>query len=102
MINGEPNFIVSDACKVLGLTNPTEVMRSIDEVTLSSVEVHNAIGRKRKTYIVNEAGLYELIFKSRKEEAKRFKRWVFSGCLPSLKGTGKIIESVTKKGEINE
>lgn len=86
--DGEPWFILTDLCKVLGLSNPSEVARRLDPVTLSSTEAQNARGQVRKTAITSEPGLYEVIFMSRKPEAKAFKRWVTHDVLPSIRKRG--------------
>ena len=86
--DGEPWFILTDLCKALGLSNPSEVARRLDPVTLSSTEAQNARGQVRKTAITSEPGLYEVIFMSRKPEAKAFKRWVTHDVLPSIRKRG--------------
>lgn len=86
--DGEPWFILTDLCKVLGLSNSSEVARRLDPVTLSSTESQNARGQARKTAITSEPGLYEVIFMSRKPEAKAFKRWVTHEVLPSIRRHG--------------
>lgn len=93
--DGEPWFVVADICKSLGLSNPTESVRNFDEDDLSSAEVIDSRGRPQIAKITNESGLYSLIFQSRKEGAKKFKRWVTKEVLPSIRksggyGTGRI------------
>jgi len=85
---GEPWFVLSDVCKILELSNPTMVAQSLDVDDLSSIEVIDNIGRKQKANAVNESGLYQVIFQSRKPEAKQFKRWVTSEVLPTIRKTG--------------
>ena len=82
-------FVVTDVCKALGLKNPTESIRNHDKDDLSSAEVIDSMGRTQLTNIVNEAGLYQLIFKSRKKEARDFKKWITHEVLPSIRKTGK-------------
>ena len=86
--DGEPWFILADLCKVLGLSNSSEVAHRLDPVTLSSAESQNARGQVRKTAITSEPGLYEVIFMSRKPEAQAFKRWVMHDVLPSIRKRG--------------
>lgn len=86
--DGAPWFVLSDLCKVLGLSNSSEVARRLDPVTLSITESQNARGQVRKTAITSEPGLYEVIFMSRKPEAQAFKRWVTHEVLPSLRKRG--------------
>ena len=91
MINKEPWFVVRDVIGHLGLGNVTEAMRRLDEDEFSSTEVTDSLGRSQETYVVNEPGLYNLILGSRKQEAKRFKRWVTHEVLPSIRNQ---VESV--------
>lgn len=83
--DGEPWFVAADVCRVLGLGNPTMAVSKLeeDEVTLNLIE-----GSHRPTNIVSESGLYALIVRSDKSEAKRFRRWVTSEVLPSIRKTG--------------
>ena len=82
---GEPLFVLKDICSVLEIGNPSDVARRLDEDGVDSIEVTDNLGRKQKTNVVTEAGLYEVIFMSRKPEAKAFKRWVTSEVLPSIR-----------------
>jgi prophage antirepressor-like protein len=91
MRDGEPWFVAKDVCDVLELTNVTEALRNMpdDEVSnLSIAEVRNLDIPNRGVNIINEPGLYRLIFQSRKPEAEAFKRWVFHEVLPAIRKTG--------------
>lgn len=83
-IEGEIWFVANDVCRILELSNPTVAMQRLDEDERSKFN----LGRQGKTNVVNEYGLYELIFGSRKKEAKEFKRWVKREVLPSIRKTG--------------
>lgn len=85
---GELLFILKDICDALDLGNNREVARRLDEDDVSSTDVIDNLGRTQKTNVVTEAGLYEVIFMSRKPEAKAFKRWVTSEVLPSIRKHG--------------
>jgi prophage antirepressor-like protein len=89
--DGEPWFVAKDVCGILGLGNVTEALRNFpkDEIlNLSTTEgIHEGPGNPNVN-IVNEPGLYRLIFQSRKPEAEAFKTWVFTEVLPSLRKTG--------------
>lgn len=89
MQDGEPWWVVKDVCDALGVTNVTETMRRVDGEDFSMTEVLDARNCKQQTYIVNEAGLYSLILRSDKPEAKRFKRWLTHEVIPSIRKTGK-------------
>jgi len=82
-----PIFVVKDICDVLGLTNPSEAIKSLHNDDLTSVVLRSG-GQDRELNAVNESGLYQLIFQSRKPEAKKFCRWVTSEVLPSLRRQG--------------
>lgn len=87
LLAGEPWFVAADVCAVLGLTNPSMSVNAIDEADLSATEVSSS-GQRRAMRTVNESGLYELVFQSRKPEAKIFRRWVTSEVLPAIRRTG--------------
>lgn len=85
---GEPLFVLKDICDVLEIGNPSDVARRLDEDGVDSIEVLDNRGVQQKTNVVTEAGLYEVIFMSRKPEAKAFRRWVTSEVLPSIRKHG--------------
>lgn len=87
-VGADPFFVLPDICKVLGLTNPSKVANQIDPDALTTSEVIDSMGRNQRVNVVNEAGLYEVIFMSRKAEAKAFKRWVTHEVLPSIRKRG--------------
>lgn len=86
--NGEPWFVAKDACDILG--NDTNHLRETlddDEITnLRNSEVWNQPGRA--PLIISEPGLYKLIMRSRKPEAKEFQRWVTHEVLPTIRKHG--------------
>jgi prophage antirepressor-like protein len=86
--NGEPWFIAKDVCDVFGLTNTTEALRDLDEDEKDFFRVPEVKRGNPNLLVVNESGLYSLILKSRKPEAKWFKKWVTSEVLPSLREHG--------------
>lgn len=85
---GEPLFVLKDICDALDLKNISDVASRLDEDGVGTTEVIDNLGRPQKTNVVTEAGLYEVIFMSRKPEAKAFKRWVTSEVLPSIRKHG--------------
>ena len=85
---GEPWFVLKDICDALDLKNISDVASRLDEDGVGTTEVIDNLGRTQKTNVVTEAGLYEVIFMSRKPEAKAFKRWVTSEVLPSIRKHG--------------
>ena len=82
--DGEPWFVAVDVCNVLGLTNPTVVLLDLEEDERAKFN----LGRQGNANIVSEAGLYSLVLRSRKPEAKTFKRWITHDVLPSIRKTG--------------
>lgn len=72
--DGEPRFVLADICAALSINNVGNVVKSLDEDNIHTMDVTDAIGRTRKTNVVTEPGLYEVIFQSRKPEAKAFRR----------------------------
>lgn len=89
--SGEPWFVVADLCKALDLSNPTMVANRLSEDDLSTTEVTDSLGRKQRMNVTNEGGMYEVVFMSRKQEAKRFKRWVTHEILPAIRRDGGYI-----------
>lgn len=84
-------WVLKDVMQSLGLSNSTETVRGLEKDEFSTTELTDALGRPQSTYIVNEPGLYSLISKSRKPEAKRFKHWVNHEVLPQIRRTGGYI-----------
>jgi hypothetical protein len=85
--DGEPWFLLTEVCKKLGIGNPSNVAASLDDDEKGIVTI-DILGGKKRVRIVNESGLYSVILRSRKPEAKAFKKWVTSEVLPSIRKTG--------------
>ena len=86
--HGEAWFVANDVCEALELVNPRKALADHvdpDDVTQSDTPTPGGL---QKLNHVNESGLYALIFGSRKESAKRFKRWVTSEVLPAIRKDG--------------
>ncbi|MCT4644693.1 MAG: BRO family protein [Carboxylicivirga sp.] len=90
--DGEPMFVGKDVCEALGLKNHNQQLGRLEDfergVTNCDLRSSNGLIQSRKLVVVNESGLYSLIFRSRKKEAKAFKRWVTTEVLPSLRKSG--------------
>ncbi|HCT4312902.1 TPA: Bro-N domain-containing protein, partial [Staphylococcus aureus] len=87
-VDGEPYFIGKDVADILGYTNSRKALSDhVDEEDKLTSRIVTA-GQNRNVTIINESGLYSLIFSSKLENAKRFKRWVTSEVLPTLRKTG--------------
>ena len=81
-------FCAMDVCEVLSIANHHDAISTLDRDEKLGVGITDAIGREQTATFVSESGLYTLIFKSRKPEAKRFRKWVTSEVLPSIRKTG--------------
>ena len=85
---GEPLFVLKDICDALGIGNTSRVADRLDSDDLTLSKVIDNRGVQRETLLVSEAGLYEVIIRSDKPEAKAFRRWVTSEVLPSIRKHG--------------
>lgn len=87
-VDGEPYFIGKDVADILGYANGRDALsKHVGAEDKLTSQIATA-GQNRNVTIINESGLYSLIFSSKLENAKRFKRWVTSEVLPTLRKTG--------------
>ena len=86
-IDDEPWFVAADVCKALELGNPSMTVERLDadEKGISSIDT---LGGKQRMAIINEPGLYSVILRSRKPEAKAFKRWITHEVIPAIRKHG--------------
>ena len=84
---GEPMFVAADVCRVLEIENVSQTLSYLDADELASLVMMSG-GQRREMNVITEAGLYSLILRSRKPEAKLFKRWVTHEVLPSIRKRG--------------
>ena len=90
--HGEAWFVANDVCAALELENPRDALaKHVDSDDVAKRDTTDNLGRKQLTNHVNESGLYALIFGSRKEAAKQFKRWVTSEVLPAIRKDGQYV-----------
>lgn len=87
-----PLFCLMDICKALGLTQG-HVRERLDDGVVSTEPISDSLGREQLANFVNEDGLYDVILDSRKPEAKKFRKWVTSEVLPSIRKSGGYIAS---------
>lgn len=85
---GEPWFLAKDVCVILGIANYRDALTRLDDDEKDDVGITDTIGRVQQNSIINESGMYSLTMTSRKPEAKKFKKWVTSEVLPSIRKTG--------------
>lgn len=92
LINNEPWFFATDVCKALEIGNAPMTTSRLDEderMTINSSDSHSGQRGGAQTFtVINEPGLYTLVLKSRKPEAKAFKRWITHEVLPLIRKTG--------------
>ena len=93
-------WVLRDVCEVLGLSNPTVVASRLEDDERAKF----SLGRQGEAIIINEPGLYSVILRSDKPEAKAFKRWVVHDVLPSIRKNGSYgmnTEALQELAEIN-
>lgn len=89
-VEGEPWFVAKDVCDALGISKYRDAVSRLDDDERGSVLV-DTLGGAQETSTVSEPGLYKLIMRSRKPEAKAFQRWVTHEVLPAIRRTGGYI-----------
>ena len=88
-INGEPYFVGKDVADILGYSNSRKALIDhVDEEDKNTVTIRDGIPGNPNQVVINESGLYSLILSSKLPTAKRFKRWVTSEVLPSIRKHG--------------
>jgi prophage antirepressor-like protein len=90
IINGEPWWVLKDVCDVLEIGNSRDVVVRLDDDE-KGVDSIDTLGGKQKMTIINESGLYSVILRSDKPEAKNFRRWITHEVLPAIRKTGGYI-----------
>lgn len=93
-IDGEPWFVAADVCRALSIGNNRQALSYLDEDE-KGVITSDTLGGKQKLNTVNEPGLYSLVLRSRKPEAKAFKRWITHEVIPAIRKTGAYAVSGT-------
>lgn len=91
LVDGDPWFVAADACSILEISNTSQAVSYLDED--ESQQVAAALisneGRPQDVLtVVSESGLYSLVLRSRKPEAKKFKKWITREVLPQIRKTG--------------
>ena len=100
VIDNEPWFVGKDVADILGYQNGSrDINRHVDEEDKRLTKMVSQ-GQNRDITVINESGLYSLIFGSKLESAKKFKKWVTSEVLPSIRKTGTYIMPQTTDGKI--
>lgn len=87
IINEEPWFVAKDVCNALSIADSKSSLRFLEDEEKGVHSMHT-LGGTQQVSIINESGLYSLILRSRKPEAKKFKKWVTAEVLPSIRKHG--------------
>lgn len=87
IIEGSPHFVAKDVCKILGISRTNDAIKRLDADEKLMRKV-SASDQGRTMWLVNESGLYNLIFRSTKPEAQAFRKWVTGEVLPALRKSG--------------
>ncbi len=98
LVDGEPWFVAKDVCDALTIGNSRDAISRLDDDEKGVSVVATPSGEQQMN-IVNESGLYNLIFQSRKPEAKKFRKWVTGEVLPSIRKTGRYDVSQKQRTE---
>jgi hypothetical protein len=100
LIDRCPWFVASDIAGVLLYRNAPDMTRNLDDdetgTHILRIRSENGVEQDREVTIINESGLYSAILRSRKPEAKRFKKWVTAEVLPSIRKTGMYASSAAQ------
>lgn len=85
MVDEEPHWVLKDVCDVLEIKNATDVSKRLDEDEVTRFNLGGLVG---EVNIINESGLYSVILRSDKPNAKQFKKWITGEVIPSIRKTG--------------
>lgn len=98
--DGEPWFVLKDVCVVLDLGTTARVAERLDADEVSQTHLTDSIGRQQEMTVINESGLYNVILRSDKPEAKPFRKWVTGEVLPAIRKHGAYMTSETLQAAI--
>ena len=95
-VDGVPYFVGKDVAEILGYSNPRKAIADhVDDEDRGCVTIRDAMGRDRDTTVINESGVYALVFGSKLPTAKQFKHWVTSEILPTIRKHGAYMTEQT-------
>lgn len=98
--DGSAWWVAADVCAILGLVNVGDALSRLEEGEKEHIVNPDAFHKELKMALVNEPGLYRLIFRSNKPEAKRFQSWVFTEVLPQIRRTGRYAPSAPGEADL--
>lgn len=90
-----PRFCLADVCRILELPQVAKVVQRLGDEVLSRHPIADNMGRMQEMYFVNEDGLYDVILDSRKPNAKKFRKWITSEVIPSIRKHGVYMTAKT-------
>lgn len=93
-IDGEPWFVAKDVCAALSIKNVSDALSNLDEDE-KGIASTDTLGGKQQMSVVSESGMYALVMRSRKPEARGFRKWVTNEVLPSIRKHGAYITPQT-------
>lgn len=99
-LNGEPWFVLKDVCGVLGISNHKMTAQRLDADEVILTDLTDSMGRQQETTVINESGLYNVILRSDKPEAKPFRKWVTAEVLPTIRKHGAYMTPETLQAAI--
>lgn len=103
VINNEPWFVGKDVAEVLGYAKPLNAIAThVEEDDSLKQGLTDSLGRNQKTIFINESGMYALIFGSKLESATKFKRWVTSEVLPTIRKHGAYMTAETIEAALSD
>lgn len=100
--DGEPWWVLKDVCAILDLGSPHKVAERLDEDERNQIPLTDRLGRLQDTAVVSESGLYNVILRSDKPEAKKFKRWVTHEVLPAIRRHGAYLTPAKLEEMMND
>ena len=86
--DNKPWFVAKDVCEILEISNHKDASSRLSSIMKDEVGIADSIGRMQNTTVISEAGVYKLVFTSRKPEADRFTDWLAIEVLPQIRTTG--------------
>ena len=87
-LNNQPYWVLKDVCAVLGISNSRMTAERLEDDEVSQTDIIDSLGRSQSTSVITESGLYAVILRSDKPNAKEFRKWVTSEVLPAIRKTG--------------
>jgi prophage antirepressor-like protein len=94
-IKGEPWWVAADVCAVLEIENSRHAISRLEKDDVALADIIDSMGRRQKATVINEPGLYELLIRSDKAQARPFRRWVTKEVLPEIRRTGRYSKDVS-------